>query len=351
MQEQSVSRSTKEENDRVRKMINLRAQRGLPYRLDRCSTDGFFGELARATRYSTNKRRSKGREMPDSEITGAILQEMWLMQQGLCFYSDIPMVDVSYSDWQVSVERLDPNRGYQCENVVLVAREFNGSRQWSPEKIRAVVSARAQPLDEEALQKCLQHARRKHVLKLTSNETSEARDTYAKRLQAGLRAYGRDIMTLPSRYRRVDHFEPETCRCGKANMIDSGEPCYPRHCQVCQISLGNSIRKFIAKLKRTAKNRPWPKQDPRANDFDLTTNFLLDVLQRQRGRCSYSDIPFTFKPNVDWSVSLERLDNQKGYARDNVCLVCYEFNTSAQWSKEKFEYFLSFAQRAFETNE
>jgi hypothetical protein len=53
-----------------------------------------------------------------------------------------------------------------------------------------------------------------------------------------------------------------------------------------------------------------------------------------------------------WTTSLERKDVYRGYMKDNVCLICMEFqaqdcsvvmkkvNTSTGWNKEKFKLFL-----------
>lgn len=54
------------------------------------------------------------------------------------------------------------------------------------------------------------------------------------------------------------------------------------------------------------------------------------------------------QPRSDWMLSIERLDNHKGYILSNIALICCEFQSSdssykaqvpvkgtAQWSKEK----------------
>ena len=50
----------------------------------------------------------------------------------------------------------------------------------------------------------------------------------------------------------------------------------------------------------------------------------------------------------NWTVSIERKDPLKGYTKDNVCLICWEFNIfdksllyknndeNIGWTKEKF---------------
>ena len=72
-------------------------------------------------------------------------------------------------------------------------------------------------------------------------------------------------------------------------------------------------------------------------------------------RCN-SGLPLRFgkREETNWLISLERIDVHKGYTKDNVCLICMEFNstdrtvnktykseTSTGWSKAKFQFFLN----------
>eukprot|EP00438_Fugacium_kawagutii_P007762 Skav210412 [mRNA] locus=scaffold1573:5601:6497:- [translate_table: standard] len=78
------------------------------------------------------------------------------------------------------------------------------------------------------------------------------------------------------------------------------------------------------------------------------------MLERQNGRCAYSRVPLEIcLPNSHWRMSVERLNNRKGYTPENCVLVAGEFNTgdfscsrgvkadrvkgSAQWSPFKVE--------------
>lgn len=58
----------------------------------------------------------------------------------------------------------------------------------------------------------------------------------------------------------------------------------------------------------------------------------------------------SFTPKSEWQMSIERLNNKQGYTKDNIVLICVEFNSidtttnrviegtgSAQWSKEKMK--------------
>jgi len=67
-----------------------------------------------------------------------ILEKMWEDQGGRCAYSGLPLS--LHGDWQASLERKDPNRGYELDNICLICLELNVSEQWSPEKIEFLKS-------------------------------------------------------------------------------------------------------------------------------------------------------------------------------------------------------------------
>ena len=93
------------------------------------------------------------------------------------------------------------------------------------------------------------------------------------------------------------------------------------------------IQTLINDAKRSTKER---NRLGRNHSFDITFEYILELIEKQQGRCAYSNIPMVFKPKSEWQCSIERLDDNKGYTKDNVKLVCLEFNTPKQWSREKF---------------
>jgi len=54
-------------------------------------------------------------------------------------------------------------------------------------------------------------------------------------------------------------------------------------------------------------------------------------------RCAYSGVKMSLNEITHaFAMSVERINEKLGYIKDNVLLVCKEFNTShRQWSKEK----------------
>ena len=99
----------------------------------------------------------------------------------------------------------------------------------------------------------------------------------------------------------------------------------------------------------------------RESSMDIDFDFLVNLYNEQKGLCAYSKIPLQFGSYLDknWTISLERTDVSKGYMKDNVCLICYEFNTkdsslvyknnedtgNSGWTREKLNVFLNSVKR------
>jgi|SRR5579862_7627260 len=102
--------------------------------------DGFLGKLVRSARSSAKTKLEKGRKDAGiCTITKEDLIPIWKRQNGKCYYSGIDMNFKMCSDWQCSLERLDDNKGYVIDNVVLVCLEFNGCAKWTAEKIQEML--------------------------------------------------------------------------------------------------------------------------------------------------------------------------------------------------------------------
>lgn len=66
-----------------------------------------------------------------------------------------------------------------------------------------------------------------------------------------------------------------------------------------------------------------------------TLDMLTNKIMRQNGRCFYSNVPLQYGDNgTEWRATIERLNPNLDYSDENTALVCHEFNTPAQWSKQ-----------------
>lgn len=66
--------------------------------------------------------------------------------------------------------------------------------------------------------------------------------------------------------------------------------------------------------------------------YDLTIESLMEMWEAQNGRCALTNKKMTYAFNCLFSVSIDRIDSNKGYTKDNVQLVCQ----GANYAKNKF---------------
>lgn len=105
-------------------------------------------------------------------------------------------------------------------------------------------------------------------------------------------------------------------------------------CRDCRAKIALNYRctlqGFLVNLKKNSLQR-------KKGYCDLSTEYLSALWYSQQGLCYFSQFPMSHSPNSDWKCSLERLDNNKGYQKGNVALICQEFNTNRQWNQEMIE--------------
>lgn len=65
----------------------------------------------------------------------------------------------------------------------------------------------------------------------------------------------------------------------------------------------------------------------------LSLDFLLDLYNRQEGKCAVTGEVMTHLQNSGrnpTNLSIDRIDSSKGYEPENVRLVCYQVNVMKQ---------------------
>ena len=294
--------------------------------------------------------------------------DMILQQQGRCAYSGVPMeLLLPHSDWRVSLERVDNSIGYVQTNCVLIAAEFNtpgklsnklkrdeksGSSQWSLQKVRRLPAERNSNVDLLSLQQSIE----------------------AARVRPQMRSPTEALTGFDSDFEAPGHLRCSRCRLWKPaqcfQLSHRNLSGFRGYCKVCnaacnlahRMTLRGHIHLMLGQSRARHRLGKW------TGDFELGLEHVLEMLWSQEGRCFYSGVPLRFAQyNVDWMMSLERLDNKKTYTKDNTVLIALEFNTpdhsmnkavssvlgSSQWSREKVEHVwgscssTSFAQTSF----
>lgn len=64
----------------------------------------------------------------------------------------------------------------------------------------------------------------------------------------------------------------------------------------------------------------------RNNEFSITREDLIKMWELQGGKCAYTFFDLETQPNNPYSVSVERIDSNIGYTKDNTILVCNAIN-------------------------
>lgn len=131
---------------------------------------------------------------------------------------------------------------------------------------------------------------------------------------------------------------------------------YRKACILCEniryFEYRKTLKGFLGKLlkdaRKDAKSR-LNKGRIEAGIFDITYSDLEALWKNQKGLCYYSKLPMNYDKN-EWKISLERLNNEIGYIKDNICLVCLEFNGVCQWSHSKILEMVEILNKNIENN-
>ena len=219
---------------------------------------------------------------------------MLCTQRGRCAYSGVPMqIRFPHAHWRMSLERVDNSLGYIRENCVLVAGEFNSA----------------------------DHSRRSGV-KLA--EVQGSAQWSSEKIQFVRTAWKSTVM--------LERLERDI---GGALGHGVGT------CHSTSHLLRHRSKTLVWSAASSAKHR--------GHSCDIAFTDILQKLWEQKGRCFYSGVPLQYLySHHDWTMSLERLDNNLGYTMSNCVLIAAEFNTpdhsrravgdvrgSSQWSLAK----------------
>ncbi len=236
------------------------------------------------------------------------------------------------NDWKISLERIDTNKGYIKSNVVLCCQEFNGCCQWSIEKIKEI----------------------KKILVLNIQNNPQNFDLIKNKSKI-------PIKVAEKIENNITYFSCNYCKGFKTRenygkYINQG-------CKICRSKIEkernstprNSLKILLTSAKKHTKLRMFTSIDKRDNSFDIDFEYLKELFEKQKGLCAYSNLPLNFCSSYlekNWRCSLKRIDVSKGYVKDNVCLICLEFNTgnrsilygdddigNSGWNKDKFDIF------------
>lgn len=86
-----------------------------------------------------------------------------------------------------------------------------------------------------------------------------------------------------------------------------------------------------------------------ASEHDITLEDLLNIWDLQNGKCYYTGISMNFNSN-EWRVSIERLNDDYGYIKNNIVLICLELQNRSHWNINKFINIIETLQKNIKIN-
>ena len=102
---------------------------------------------------------------------------------------------------------------------------------------------------------------------------------------------------------------------------------YSNKCKKCEYEICTESRKAY-KVNNWAKHLFLDARHHSKYDFDIDEQFISELYEKQNGRCYWFNVKLE-PSNIakyPWQPSLDRLDREKGYTKDNVVLACYSAN-------------------------
>jgi hypothetical protein len=87
----------------------------------------------------------------------------------------------------------------------------------------------------------------------------------------------------------------------------------------------STVKRFISKKFSGIRTRRFKKKGIK-KVIDITVDFLVDLYEKQEGRCAITKHKMTTKFKCLYCISIDRIDSSKGYTKDNVQLVCQAMN-------------------------
>jgi len=81
-------------------------------------------------------------------------------------------------------------------------------------------------------------------------------------------------------------------------------------------------------LGRTVSKTRYSAREVRDLDFEIDTDYVMEILVRQNGKCALTGWDLEFTRGGDWDgknprgCTMDRIYNSSGYVRGNIQLVC-----------------------------
>ena len=154
------------------------------------------------------------------------------------------------------------------------------------------------------------------------------------------------------------HAVDGTIKCANCTKWFKIEDTYRGSCTLCinkrKDNYNNSYNGFFSNMacdiKNSAKTRA--KEGKSSGMCTIDAKILKEMYEEQKSLCYYSGFKMNLSTKSDYQASPKRLDNSKGYTKENTRLICLEFNVGySQWSKEKINLLKTLCEEIVDINE
>jgi hypothetical protein len=228
----------------------------------------------------TKTNRKMYTRNPIPTVTTSDLQILWDRQHGKCFFWKHKLLNPRLpGDFQLFIERLDREIGFEKDNMILVCREFHSKHEWDAKKI--------QELKREYLKK--------------------QNGTYVERWNPSL--------------------EDKLLNAPCLTQCYGGRRCHqPYHHEIA----------FLQKIIQRCDT-----SNEKMEISSTTTITLADLIRMyafQKGKCAVSGKPMVLQSNAEWLFSTRRHRMNEGFTRDNIRLICHEFSN---WTPEMYQQWMA----------
>jgi hypothetical protein len=162
------------------------------------------------------------------------------------------------------------------------------------------------------------------------------RKNWARPIHTAIIAANTQVCKICCVQKPLDDFYANGC-------FNDGTKKYRSRCKKCVLSRAkqNQPREYATKSQRRSSS---PKnfitgilnhaaKRKQHLGFDLDVLYVLDVYQKQNGRCALSGVEMTYNAGsgrVNTNISIDRIDSSVGYVRGNVQFVCDIVNRMKQ---------------------
>lgn len=141
---------------------------------------------------------------------------------------------------------------------------------------------------------------------------------------------------IPHGFKEPHYVAPELMITEQPKKHHIGSQCLACNNRAKYVGIGPFMRiRDDCKSSTTSRNSRKRKRNNYSMDLgDDDLKFLLELFVQQKGLCAYSGITLYLTKGHPHSMSIERIDTNLGYIKENVCFITRMLNTTAQWSKE-----------------